>query len=105
MFVSLIVVIPADDGAAEGLTFPLAGIADEADYTFDFGPWLGGLDRVADCSVLSDTSLTLGTITFDASHVTARLGPATQAGTHSVGCSIITSQNRIKTVSAAVTVQ
>jgi hypothetical protein len=106
MFVARVVVIGADDGAAEGLTFPLASISDELDYIFDFGPWLGSLDRVASCSVTpSDPSIALGSVSVDATRVIARLGPAAAAGTWSIGCSIITAQQRVKSVSATVTLQ
>ena len=104
MFVARIVTVPAA-GAAEDLSFPNAGMADELDYTFDFGPWLGPLDRVANAAVVPDAAMTLGTIRADAGRVIARIGPASAAGTYVIGCAVITSQNRIKSVSAAVTLQ
>ena len=104
MFVARIVTVPAA-GAAEGLSFPNAGMADELDYTFDFGPWLGSLDRVVNATVAPDAAMTLGTIGADAGRVTARIGPSSAAGTYFIGCAVITSQNRIKSVSASVTLQ
>ena len=103
MFVARIVIVPND--AAEGLSFPNAGMADELDYTFDFGPWLGPLDRVAGATVAPDVAMTLGTVSTDAGRVTARIGPASAAGTYVIGCAVITSQGRVKSVSAGVTLQ
>ena len=104
MFVARIVTVPAA-GAAENLSFPNAGMADELDYTFDFGPWLGAFDRVVNATVAPDVAISLGTVVVGRTLVIARLGPANVAGTYAVGCTVITSQNRIKSVSAAVTLQ
>ena len=104
MFVARIVTVPAA-GTAEDLSFPNASMADELDYTFDFGPWLGPLDRVANAVVVPDAAMTLGTFRTDAGRVIARIGPASAAGTYFIGCAVITSQNRVKSVSAAVTLQ
>jgi hypothetical protein len=105
MFVARIVKIPADDGQAEGLAFPNAGAADELDYTFDFGSWLGPLDRVANASVVPSPDMPLGTVTVDRGQVIARLGPAPVMGTYFIGCCVVTPQGRVKSVAAAVTLQ
>lgn len=104
MFIPRVVTI-AVDGAAEDLAFPNADAADELDYAFDFGPWLGPLDRVANAVVVPDAALTLGGVSTKASQVIARIGPTTTAGTYVIGCTVLTPQGRSKAVSAAVTLQ
>ncbi|MEJ0020743.1 MAG: hypothetical protein WDN25_30175 [Acetobacteraceae bacterium] len=103
MFIARIVIVPND--AAEGLSFPNAGTADELDYTFDFGPWLGSLDRVVNATVEPDASISLGAVVVGRTQVIARIGPAIAAGTYVIGCAVITSQGRVKSVSAGVTLQ
>jgi hypothetical protein len=105
MFVARVVKIPADDDHAEGLGFPNAGTGDELDYTFDFGSWLGPLDRVANASVVPSPDMPVGTVTVDHGQVIARLGPATATGTYFIGCCVVTPQGRVKSVAAAVTLQ
>lgn len=73
MFIPRVVTIAAG-GAAEDLAFPNAEAADELDYAFDFGPWLGPLDRIANAVVVPDAALTLGSVTTEASRVIARVG-------------------------------
>src|SRR4051794_26277329 len=97
MCVAHIVTVPTD-GEAEGLAFPNAGVADELDYTFDFGFWLGPLDRVANAFVVPSPDMPLCTVTVDHGQVIARLGPAPAAGTYSIGSCVVTPQGRVKSV-------
>jgi hypothetical protein len=104
MFVSRVVVVPAD-GADADLRFPLAGAGDQLEYTFDFGMWMSLLDRIANATVLPDVALALGPVTFTARVVNGRLGPVAAPGAYVIGCSVITSQGREKSVSATVMLQ
>jgi hypothetical protein len=104
MFVARVVVVPAD-GADADPRFPLAGADDQLEYAFDFAAWLAPLDRIANATVLPDVELALGAVAFTARLVTARLGPAAAPGAHVIGCSVITSQGRVKSVSATVMLQ
>jgi hypothetical protein len=104
MFVSRVVVVPAD-GADADLRFPLAGADDQLEYAFDFTPWLAPLDRIANATMLPDATLAFGAVTFTAHRVTARLGPAATPGAYVIGCSVVTPQGREKCVTATVALQ
>ena len=104
MFVSRVVVVPAD-GADADLRFPLASADDQLEYTFDFSAWLAQLDRIANATVLPDATLTLGAVTFTARRVTARLGPATAPGACVIRCAVVTPQGREKCITATVMLQ
>jgi hypothetical protein len=99
-----VVSVPAD-GADANLHFPLAGAADQLDYAFDFTAWLSPLDRIANATLLPDTMLALGAVTFTTRQVTGRLGPAFAPGACVVACAVIKSQGREKTVSATIMLQ
>ncbi|MEJ0019705.1 MAG: hypothetical protein WDN25_24765 [Acetobacteraceae bacterium] len=104
MFVSRVVIVPADGTDAE-LRFPLAGADDQLEYAFDFAAWLAPLDRIANATVLPDVALALAAVAFTARRVTARLGPATAPGAYVIRCAVVTPQGREKSVTATVMLQ
>ncbi len=75
------------------------------DYTFDWTDWLSGGDAINYATVFGEDGITVNSIQYDDSSVTAWLSGGTAGRNYMVTCRVITDQGRTDDRSVLIVVQ